>query len=67
MLGKGCGSLYKAPKKEDRRGRLRGEGDKIKFFILDLKEGKLSEINIIRPMIFLSGFINDRKLSTLQT
>ena len=34
MLGKGRGGLYKAPTEEERRGRLRGERDQIKF--LDL-------------------------------
>ena len=34
MLRKGHGGLYKAPAKEDRSGRLREEGDKIKFIDL---------------------------------
>ena len=38
---KGYGGLYKAPTKEERTGRLRGEGDKIKFIHLRFQNGKL--------------------------
>ena len=34
MSGKGHGGLYKAPTKEERRGRLRGERDHIEFIDL---------------------------------
>ena len=34
MLKKGHCGLYKAPTKEERKGRLGGEGDKIKFIDL---------------------------------
>ena len=37
---RGQGGLYKAMTK-DKSERLRGEGDQIKFFCLNLKEGKL--------------------------
>ena len=41
MLREGHGGLHKAPTQEERRVRLRGEGDKINFIDLDLKDGQL--------------------------
>ena len=43
MLRKGHGDLYKVPTMEERMGRLRGEGDQIKFIDLRFERWQVVE------------------------
>ena len=58
MWRKGHDGLFKAPTKEERRGRLRGEGDKIKFSDLRFEKwevvgiwiGRLQDFHILHVL-----------------